>query len=43
MLKQTIGMMMLCIGGAMGDSEKLWIPLMILVIGGMLIAFGERR
>ena len=37
MLKQTIGMMLMCIGGMGGDSENLIIPLLMIAVGVWLI------
>lgn len=37
LLKQTIGMMLMCIGGMGGDSESLWIPLLLIALGAYLI------
>lgn len=37
LLKQTIGMMLMCIGGMGGDSEVLWLPLLLIALGAYLI------
>lgn len=37
MLRQCIGFMTLCLGVMGGDSEKLWLPLLLIGIGAFLM------
>lgn len=37
MIKQGIGIFTMCLGGMMGDSENLIIPICIILIGAWLV------
>lgn len=41
MLKQTIGFFLVCIGVMGGDSEKLWLPLLLIAIGAIILLSGK--
>lgn len=41
MLKEGIGFFLMCIGAMGGDSEKLWLPILIMTIGALLIISGK--
>lgn len=41
MLKQAIGIITMCLGGMMGDSDYLIIPVVIMLIGAWLIVTGR--
>lgn len=43
LLKQDVGMALTFIGAMGGDSERLWIPLLIILIGAILFLWGEKR
>ena len=37
MLKQGAGFSLMCLGGMTADSEKLWLPYLLVIIGMILV------
>lgn len=37
MVRMTLGFTLMCLGVMGGDSEKLWLPLMLIAIGAVLM------